>query len=59
VVCDANSLVLLGGGSREGGAPGGDPDRVVSMPRAGARPQSAPSAPDDMNQGITDDDVPF
>jgi hypothetical protein len=51
--------VLLGGGSREGGAPGGDPDRVVSMPRAGARPQSAPSAPDDMNQGITDDDVPF
>jgi len=26
-----HSLVLLGGGSREGGAPGGDPDRVVSM----------------------------
>lgn len=58
VICDANSLVLLGGGSREG-APGGDSDRVVSMPRA-ARPQSAPSAPpDDMGQGITDDDVPF
>jgi len=38
---------------------GGDPDRVVSMTRAGARPQSAPSAPDDMSQGITDDDVPF
>jgi len=59
VVCDANSLVLLGGGSREGGAPGGDSERVVSMPRAGGRPQSAPSAPDDMSQGITDDDVPF
>jgi len=58
VICDANSLVLLGGGSREGAA-GGDSDRVVSMPRAGGR-QSAPSAPpDDMSQGITDDDVPF
>ena len=60
VVCEAGSLVLLGGGSREGGAPGGDADRVVSMPRAGARPQSAaPAAADDMSQGITDDDVPF
>jgi single-strand DNA-binding protein len=60
VICEANNLVLLGGGSREGGAPGGDSDRVVSMPRAAGRPQSAPSAPpDDMNQGITDDDVPF
>jgi hypothetical protein len=30
------------------------------MPRAGGRPQAAPSAPpDDMSQGITDDDVPF
>jgi single-strand DNA-binding protein len=56
VICDANSLVLLGGGAREG-APGGEGDRVVSMPRATARPQSA--HPDDMNQGITDDDVPF
>ncbi|MGB7761183.1 MAG: single-stranded DNA-binding protein [Bryobacteraceae bacterium] len=57
VICDANSLVLLGGGSREGA---GDSDRVVSMPRAAARPQSAPSAPpDDMGQGISDDDVPF
>jgi single-stranded DNA-binding protein len=57
VICDANSLVLLGGGAREGGAGGGDSDRVVSMPRASARPQSAP--PDEMSQGITDDDVPF
>jgi single-strand DNA-binding protein len=57
VICDANNLVLLGGGSREGS---GDSDRVVSMPRAAARPQAAPSAPpDDMGQGITDDDVPF
>ena len=57
VICDANSLVLLGGGAREGG---GDSDRVVSMPRAAGRQQSAPSAPpDDMGQGITDDDVPF
>ena len=57
VICDANSLVLLGGGSR---GEGGDSDRVVSMPRAGGRPQAAPSAPpDDMSQGITDDDVPF
>jgi len=60
VICEANNLVLLGGGSREGAAPGGDSDRVVSMPRTAGRPQSAPSAPpDDMNQGITDDDVPF
>jgi hypothetical protein len=30
------------------------------MPRAAGRQQSAPSAPpDDMGQGITDDDVPF
>jgi single-strand DNA-binding protein len=56
VICDANSLVLLGGGAREGG----DSDRVVSMPRAAGRPQAAaPAPPDDMNQGITDDDVPF
>jgi len=58
VICDASSLVLLGGGARdEGGASGGDSDRVVSMPRTGARPQAAP--PDEMSQGITDDDVPF
>jgi single-strand DNA-binding protein len=57
VICDASSLVLLGGGNREGGETGGDSDRVVSMPRTTARPQSAP--PDEMSQGITDDDVPF
>ena len=60
----ADDLILLGGRG-EGGAPsgGGDferQDRPVSMPRS-ARPQPAqPSAPpDDFNQGITDDDVPF
>ena len=32
----------------------------VSMPRSAPRPQAAAhEAPDDLNQGITDDDVPF
>jgi single-strand DNA-binding protein len=54
VICEANNLVLLGGGARDSG---GDSDRVVSMPRSTARPQATP--PDEMSQGITDDDVPF
>jgi single-strand DNA-binding protein len=55
VICDAASLVLLGGGARDSG---GDSDRVVSMPRPPARPQqSAP--PEEMSQGIAEDDVPF
>jgi single-strand DNA-binding protein len=62
VVCEANNVVLLGGGGR-GDAPdaGGDFQRPVSMPRSAQRPQPAASAPpaDDMSQGITDDDVPF
>jgi hypothetical protein len=31
------------------------------MPRGSGRPQAGapPAPPDDMNQGITDDDVPF
>ena len=63
VICNAQDLVLLGGGAgREGASEGsGDYDRPVSMPRSAQRPQAAaPSQPpDDFNQGITDDDVPF
>ena len=61
VVCE--ELILLGSG-RDSGAPsgGGEFAQPVSMPRA-ARPQPAaapaPAPPDDFNQGITDDDVPF
>ena len=61
----ADDLILLGG--RGEGAPSGDfdrppADRPVSMPRsAQQRPQPAASQapPDDFNQGVTDDDVPF
>jgi single-strand DNA-binding protein len=64
VVCEAQSLVLLGGGAGRGDSPSegsGDSDRPVSMPRSAQRPQAASSAqpPEDFNQGITDDDVPF
>ena len=64
VVCDAQSLVLLGGGGGRGDAPSegsGEYERPVSMPRSAQRPQAASSAqpPEDFNQGITDDDVPF
>jgi single-strand DNA-binding protein len=59
----ADELILLGGRGDSGPAPGGgDFERPVSMPRSAQRPpQPAPSTPppDDMNQGITDDDVPF
>lgn len=62
----ADELILLSGRGESGGAPGGGDfersERPVSMPRsAQQRPQSPPSAPppDDFNQGITDDDVPF
>ena len=63
VVCEAQSLVLLGGGGGRGDSSegGGDFDRPVSMPRSAQRPQasSSPQPPDDFQQGITDDDVPF
>jgi hypothetical protein len=64
VVCEAQSLVLLGGGGGRGDAPSegaGDYERPVSMPRSAQRPQAASSAPpaEDFHQGITDDDVPF
>jgi single-strand DNA-binding protein len=59
VVCE--ELILLS--SRGGESGGGDferQDRPVSMPRS-ARPQPTQSSPppDEFNQGITDDDVPF
>ena len=63
VVCEAQSLVLLGGGSgggRSDGPPDSDYDRPVSMPRSAQRPQASSPAPaEDFHQGITDDDVPF
>jgi single-strand DNA-binding protein len=58
----ADDLILLGGKGDSGGAPSGDFDRPVSMPRSAQRPQptAAPAAaPEEFNQGITDDDVPF
>jgi single-strand DNA-binding protein len=64
VICNAQDVVLLGGGAGRGeGSPEGasDYDRPVSMPRSAQRPPVASSSqpPDDFNQGITDDDVPF
>src|SRR3954468_18487783 len=58
----ADDVILLGG--RGGDAPTGSDfeqrDRPVSMPRSAQRPPApAAPAPDDFNQGITDDDVPF
>ena len=62
----ADDLILLGGRGDGGGQGGGDfeqrSERPVSMPRsAQQRPQPAASSapPEDFNQGITDDDVPF
>jgi single-strand DNA-binding protein len=61
VICD--DLILLGGRGDEGGGGGDFSQQPVSMPRSqrpSGAPQSAPSnPPDDFNQGITDDDVPF
>jgi len=68
VVCEAANVVLLGGGRGDSVAEpagGGDFEQPVSRPRsAQPRPAAAPAAsaapaPDDFNQGITDDDVPF
>jgi single-strand DNA-binding protein len=65
VVCDAQNVMLLGGGAGgrgEGPTEGsGEYDRPVSMPRSAQRqPSEAPAAPaEDFSQGITDDDVPF
>jgi single-strand DNA-binding protein len=58
VVCD--DLILLGGRGDSAGAPAGEFAQPVSAPRSTPRPQAAaPEPPDDLNQGITDDDVPF
>ncbi|MGA2270874.1 MAG: single-stranded DNA-binding protein [Bryobacteraceae bacterium] len=60
VVCD--DLILLGGRGDAGAAPpgpGGEFAQPVSMPRSAPRPQPAAAPPDEPNQGITDDDVPF
>jgi single-strand DNA-binding protein len=61
VVCD--ELILLGGRGDTPEAPGGPAGEFappVSMPRSAPRPTAAaPEPPDDLNQGITDDDVPF
>ena len=60
VVCD--DLILLGGRGGDGGGPeGGEFSRPVSMPRSAQqqRPQAPSAPPDDFNQGITGDDVPF
>ncbi|HMD76076.1 MAG TPA: single-stranded DNA-binding protein [Terracidiphilus sp.] len=61
VVCQ--ELILLGGRGDTAGAPAGTAGEFappVSMPRSAPRPQAAaPEPPDDLNQGITDDDVPF
>jgi single-strand DNA-binding protein len=54
----ADELILLGG-RQGGGEPGEYSQQPVSMPRS-ARPQAATPAPaEDLDQGITDDDVPF
>jgi len=61
-----DDLILLGGRGGEsggGGESGEYSPRPVSMPRSAqqqqARPQAPSAPPDDFNQGITDDDVPF
>jgi single-strand DNA-binding protein len=61
VICEAQNLLLLGGGGPSEGS-GEYSQQPVSMPRSAQRPAPAPSAPapaEDFNQGITDDDVPF
>jgi single-strand DNA-binding protein len=60
VICE--ELILLSGrGGDSSGGSGGDFERPVSMPRSAQRsqPTPAPTAHEDFNQGITDDDVPF
>jgi len=60
VICNAQDLVLLGGGAGRGDGPSEAP-AIMTGPfpaRSAQRPQAATSAPpEDFNQGITDDDV--
>jgi single-strand DNA-binding protein len=54
----ADDVILLGGGGRgEGGSGEYSESRPVSAPRTATRPQQ--TAEPDMNQAISDDDVPF
>jgi len=58
----AEDVILLGGRGGEAGGGGGSEyasSGPVSMPRSAQRQAPAASAPDSMNQEITDDDVPF
>jgi single-strand DNA-binding protein len=61
-----DELILLSGRGDSGGGSGGGEysQQPVSMPRSAQRPPvaapaPAPVPPDEFNQGITDDDVPF
>ena len=51
----ADDVILLGGRGGDAGMDAGP--QPVSMPRSAARPAAA--AAQDVDQGITDDDVPF
>jgi single-strand DNA-binding protein len=54
----AEDVILLGGRGEGGGEEGSSQEPMRSAPRA--RPAAAPAAPTaPMNEGITDDDVPF
>ncbi len=58
----AEDVILLGGRGGEAGGGGGSEyasSGPVSMPRSAQRQAPTASAPDSMNQEITDDDVPF
>jgi single-strand DNA-binding protein len=58
VVCNANDVMLLGGGDRDVGGGVDDASQPVSMPRGAPRPaQRGPEA--GPSTDITDDDVPF
>jgi single-strand DNA-binding protein len=58
-------LILLGSqGGRDSGMPPGAgeferPSGPVSMPRNAPRPQASSAPPDNYNQSVSDDDVPF
>ena len=55
----AEDVILLGGRG-EGGAPGGDEGYSQEPMRSAPRPRSAPAqAAPSMNDGVSDDDVPF
>ena len=54
--------VLLLGGRGDSSSQSGDfdrGDRPVSMPRSAQQRQPAAAPPDEFNQGVSDDDVPF